>query len=50
MIEQSAANQRAHIHMRRRVSITTLNELQATDGEIVGHHWLQKASSGLLQE
>jgi hypothetical protein len=45
-----AANQRSHIHTRRRVSITTINELQATDREIVGHRWLQKASSGLLQE
>jgi hypothetical protein len=50
IIAQSAANQRAHIHTRRRVSITTIKELQATDREIVGHRWLQKASSGLLQE
>jgi metal-sulfur cluster biosynthetic enzyme len=50
IIAQSAANQRSHIRTHRRVSITTINELQATDREIVGHRWLQKASSGLLQE
>lgn len=50
IIAQSAANQRSQIHTRRRLSITTINELQATDREIVGHCWLQKPSSGLLQE